>query len=227
MSKAFCRLGDGTTKDIAQAYTHPTSQQCLSVNVSAATGILPVTRGGTGVTSINALKNLLGLSTGGGSQIEVYPVGGIIKFDNKIWLAAHYDDAKGRLYLVSRYIVSMTQFNPVDTTKYAGSILAQVAANYQSTQMSSSALSYCANETVNGVTAKVFVPSYEQMHGGFEYFTSDILRMAYYNGTLQSYWTSTAADDNYVWVISRDGGTMIHIYPRQSHGFRPAIALQM
>lgn len=226
MSKAFCRLGNGTTKDIAQAYTHPTSQQCLSVNVSAATGILPVTRGGTGVTSINALKNLLGLSTGGGSQIEMYPIGGIVKFDNKFWLAAHYDDAKGLLYLVSRYVVSITQFSS-GSTAYAGSTLAQVAANYQSTQMSSTALSYCANVTVNGVTAKVFVPSYDQMKFGFRCFDSDLSRIAYYNGTLQDYWTSTASMSPSVWCVYDDGSLYSHYYANTSHGFRPAIALQM
>lgn len=210
-------------------YSHPTSQQCSSVNVSNAIGTLPVNRGGTGVTTIDALKSALGLSTGGSSQIWIYPVGNLIRFDNKVWLAVHYDDSTGRLYLVSRYIISLTQFSS-GSTAYAGSTLARVAANYQSTQMSSEALSYCVNETVNGVTAKVFVPSYEQMNGGFDYFADSGSRIAYYNGSAQYYWTSSAYSSSSVWIVNNNGnlGYNSSDYgPTASIGFRPAISLQM
>lgn len=226
-SKAYCKFGNGATKDLSEntVYSHPTSQQCSSVNVSNATGTLPVNRGGTGVTTIDALKSALGLSTGGSSQIEIYPVGSLIRFDNKIWLAVHYDDSTGRLYLVSRRIISLTQFSS-GSMAYAGSTLAQVAANYQSTQMSSEALSYCVNEIVNGVTAKVFVPSYEQMNGGFDYFADNGSRIAYYNGSAQIYWTSSAYSSSYVWVVG-SSGDLGYDKPTYSLGFRPAISLQM
>ena len=224
----FARVGNGSTVDLTQdtntVYAHPTSQQCSSVNVSNATGTLPVNRGGTGVTTIDALKTQLGISTGGASQYEIYPIGNLIKFDNKIWLCVHLDEATNRLYVTSRNIISLTQFG--SNTTYSGSTLAQVAANYQSQQMSSTALSYCANVTVNGVTSKVFVASYEQMNGGFSYFNSDASRIAYYNGSPQYYWTSSATSSSSVWCVYNNG-SLSYNYPSNSGGFRPCLAIQL
>ena len=188
-------------------------------------GTLPVARGGTGVTSIDALKSALGMTTGASSQYEIYPVGNLIKFDNKIWICVHYDNNTKYLYLGARDIISLTTFG--DNNVYNGSTLARVAKNYQNNNMSSSALSYCANITVNGVTAKVFVPSYEQVNGGFSYFNGNSTRIAYYNGSANNWWTSSPYVSSRAYYVCSDGGIDSYHGVGSSYGFRPFVALAL
>lgn len=187
-------------------------------------GTLPVTRGGTGVTSIDALKSALGIGGGAASQYEIYPIGYLVCFDDKVWRCVHYDDNLNLLYLGARYVYSITAFGSNST--YSGSTLAQVATNYQNQQMSSAALAYCANVTVNNVTAKVFVPSYEQCDGGFEYFKITENRIATYDGSSQSWWTSSANGSGLVWHVSNSGNLSTY-NPTLTGGFRPFVALQL
>ena len=201
----------------ASSHNHSASQ--------ITSGTLSVARGGTGVTSIDALKSALGIGSGAASQYEIYPIGSLIGFDNKVWICVHYDENSNLLYLGARHIYSITTFGSNNT--YRGSTLAQVATNYQNQQISSAALVYCANVTVNNVIAKVFVPSYEQCIGGFDYFKNNPARVATYNGSSQDWWTSSAAGSSYVYVVT-DGGGFNNTYPPTNRaGFRPFIALQL
>lgn len=81
---AYCKLGNGTVRNLCQdtIYTHPSSQQCGPINVNNATGILSVSNGGTGQTTISGListivqsggfvSSVSGSYTGNGSSVSL------------------------------------------------------------------------------------------------------------------------------------------------------------
>lgn len=86
---------------------------------------------------------------------------------------------------------------------------------------------YLEDVTVNGVTAKVFVPSYEQMISEWDWPSSDsIHRTCTYEGSLTSYWTSSPVDFRSVRFVS-DYGNFNRDYPMYTYGFRPAVKLNL
>lgn len=166
----------------------------------------------------------------GSSMISLFPKpssttpGDIIEWDDKEWLVCHYDSSNNRVYLIAKDIVSKTIFGSNAT--YAGSTLASAAADYQSNNMSAAALKMCVNVTVNGVTSKVFVPSYEQMSGGFSWFNNNTNRIANYQGSANWYCTSSPYNSGGVWSVGNNGG-LDNVSPSTSNGFRPCVCVQM
>lgn len=151
--------------------------------------------------------------------------GDVIWWDNKPWLVCHYDSSNNRVYIIATVIISMTKFG--SNVNYAGSTLASVVMNYQTTQMSTAALAQCVDITVNDVTAKVFVPSYEQMNGGFSWFNNDTNRIAYYNDEALNYWTSSASvASSRVRCVRYDGYIDSYTYDN-SCGLRPCVCVQL
>ena len=211
-------------------------------------GTLPVTRGGTGVTSIDALKSALGIddSSQSGATMKLLfeigtlynpfeetvadlnssvSVGSVVIFDGILWRVVHKSGSV--VYLAFLYWLRGTQFDSGGSTAYKGSDLANVAMNYQNNSMSSGALAQCNNITVNGVTAKVFVCSYEQANGGFRYFSNDRNRILYSTGgDAVAWWTSSASDSGGVWTLN-NVGVFKSWSPAGGYGFRPFVALQL
>lgn len=150
-------------------------------------------------------------------------VGNLVTFDNKSWRVVHQEGT--HWYLASENIVSQTQFG--SNNVYKGSIIAGVAATYESEQLSETAKEYCADVTVNNVTAKVFVPSYEQVNGGFSYYNSSANRICQLNGAKSHWWTSSPRSSTaYVYYVYTDG--MINGSEfSTSRGFRPHICLNI
>ena len=85
-------------------------------------------------------------------------------------------------------------------------------------------LNLAINTNVNGVTAKIFVASYDQLNGGFSYFSNDMCRQCNYT----FYWTSSALPSSGVWNVNQNG-SLGNIYddPTYTYGFRPFVALQL
>ena len=151
--------------------------------------------------------------------------GETVKFDGMYWLVAHIDYIKKYAYLCSSEIVLMTRFGNNDT--YAGSVLANLAQQFE-LSMSEAALSRMVDVAVNGVTAKVFVPSYAQMNGAWSYFISDQNRICNYGGDPQSYWTSSSSGSagSPCYYVTTDGIiNFIGGSSNNTYGFRPAICL--
>lgn len=153
-------------------------------------------------------------------------VGSVVVFDGKLWRVVHKSGTVA--YLASLYWVRNTQFNPGGTAVYVGSNLARAAMSFQNS-MSASALAQCNNTTVNGVSAKVFVCSYEQANGGFSYFNNNSRRILYNTfGTAQHYWTSSPTSIGTVFVVDSDGSFSNNYDPSSSTiGFRPFVALRL
>lgn len=154
-------------------------------------------------------------------------IGNTVTFDNKQWIVVHNDGDK--YYLALSMIYSRPSITSGDS-KYEGSQLASIAGTYQTTQMSASALSYCLNVTTENVTAKVFVPTYTQVNGGFSYYNSNSNRIAKWQGSsvyAYNWWTSTT-DDASAWYVVDSSGSIQKHYSNKTYdiGFRPHICVQ-
>ena len=123
--------------------------------------------------------------------------------------------------MASEKIVSKTPFG--SSNAYKHSTIAGVAATYESEQLSETAKEYCLDVTVNNVTAKVFIPNYAQVNGGFSYYNSNANRICQLNGANAWWWTSSPVSSN-VYLVSTDGS--IYDGPGNSNGFRPHICIK-
>lgn len=145
-------------------------------------------------------------------------VGNLVTFDDKSWRVVHNEGTKW--YLASSTISENTQFG--SNTVYKGSTLANKCASYLN-NFSANAQSFMQNVTVNGVTAKVFVPSYEQVNGGFSYYNSNANRICQLNGANAWWWTSSPRS-SYVYGVYTNGSIDSNL-PSNSNGFRPHICI--
>ena len=149
--------------------------------------------------------------------------GETVQFDGMYWIVVHTDYVNRVAYLASTIIVTETPFGT--NTAYKGSTLAAVAANFEK-GISAKALSVMKNVTVNGVTAKVFAPSREQVVSTFSYFKQTTNRICQYNGVNFQWWTSSL-DDSYRPYCINMNGDIPGIHAGTVCGFRPFIALAL
>lgn len=157
-------------------------------------------------------------------------VGNTITCMGKSWIVC--DQSSNNYCLALNIIDGLSDFG--GSNVYHGSILAQRARQYESDLSAAylDIMSICAfNTTVNGVTAKVFVASYEQMNGGFSYFSNNDRRKCKRGSEYYYYWTSSPAKGtNNLWAISTEGAfdnSDFYTSPRASIGFRPFIWLSL
>ena len=156
-------------------------------------------------------------------------VGNTITAMGRTWIVCHREGNK--YYLALNVIASETNFAGDESTVYKNSTLHSTAVAYRNTLKNSYAdimSLYASDVTVNGVTDKVFVASYEQMNGGFSYFNRDSRRICNYNGSSTEYWTSSLYTGSRVWYVDTDG-SLDNFYgaPGDSHGFRPFVCLSL
>lgn len=148
-------------------------------------------------------------------------VGSTITFKGKSWIVAHKNG--NNIYVSDSVIESMTTFGNNNT--YSGSTLASVASTFQnSLSLTSNEQALIPNTSVNGVSSKIFVASYEQMNGGWSYFNSVTRRVCKYNGSAQDYWTSSPYGGGNVWGVNTNG-SLGNFSPGTSRGFRPSVCL--
>ena len=242
-TKGFIRGKALATEDALNNKANSSHNHAAS-NITS--GTLSVARGGTGrstltsgyflrgngtgavtMSSVDEVKEALGISSGGGSyNIGSTGVGTIVKWANKNWIICHTEN--GLIYLAGLFFVSTSQpfdsefdFDSGGSAAYAGSDLAQACVTYQNT-IPSDSLALAVNTTVNGVTNKIFVASYEQMNGGFMLFYSDSQRELM--DTV--YWTSSSRSSNVIWGVFA-GGVLSNLGPTDTRGFRPFVALRL
>ena len=174
------------------------------------------------ISALQIKPNASGAYNTGDIKGDITGVGNTVRFDGMNWIVVHV--ANGVAYLGRDVIVSYTIYRPSEGyNEYIGSTLAQTAKDFEN-NMSEKARSVLMPITVNGVTSKVFVPSYEQVNGGFSYFNSDSRRICQYNGSNSYWWTSSGSSRFRSYDVSESGA--IGSYDISgSHGFRPFIAL--
>ena len=149
--------------------------------------------------------------------------GETVEFDGMYWIVAHTDYVNRIAYLASTILVTSTTFG--SNTTYKGSTLATVAANFEK-GMSEAALAIMKSVTQDGVTAKIFPPTYNQANGGWSYFSAQANRVCKLNGNDSWYWTSTASSSSYVWYVDYNGNLNGN-GPSGTGGFRPCLALAL
>ena len=178
--------------------------------------------------SIGSLK-AISLKTDSLPYTGTMSVGNTITAMGRTWIVCHREGNK--YYLALNVIASETNFAGDESTVYKNSTLHSTAIAYRNTLKNSYAdimSLYASDVTVNGVTDKVFVASYEQMNGGFSYFNRDSRRICNYNGSSTEYWTSSLYTGSRVWYVDTDG-SLDNFYgaPGDSHGFRPFVCLSL
>ena len=193
-----------------------------SANVTpGVSGVLPVTNGGTGVSSLPDLKKDLGLSAGGIEVVLTIGLGDDVKWGGYTWIVVQRTGST--VYLALDHIYEMCQFNSNGSTAYSGSNLAARCTAFANT-IPAATLNKAQNTTVNGVTAKIFVCSYEQANGGFDYFNSNGNRICKdSNGAARVWWTSSPVGGD-VYCVSAGGGSG-YGSPTLTCGFRPFVGI--
>ena len=231
------------TKDTV--YNHPSSIQCnasseinsLKSSVSNGKNLIANAITGKGVATsssdtfatmannISALQikpNASGAYNTGDINGDITGVGNAVRFDAMNWIVVHVTN--GVAYLGRDVIVSYTIYRPSEGyNDYTGSTLAQRAQDFEN-NMSEKARSVMMPITVNDVTSKVFVPSEEQVSGGFSYFNSDSRRICQYNGSNSYWWTSSPGSRFRSFAVS-ESGAVGNFDLSSAYGFRPFIAL--
>ena len=148
------------------------------------------------------------------------------------WCVDHLDG--DYVYLGGYNINEKTEFGSNNT--YSGSTIAQKCIDYLNNTIPNVA-DYLEDVTVEGVTNKVFIPTYYQFSGQTGYgdtsgpvfsypSASAANRKACYAAlTSNVMWLSTALGSSNVWYVS-NGGSFTYDDPSYTRGFRPEVKVR-
>ena len=219
-NSSFTTIG---TTDANGVFTVYSTSSSLSIAIMDGnkyyTGTITGTLGGMKTAAVTVSNTLY---TG------TLSLGNKITFIGKEWLVVN--KTAEQAILARSVIESKTAFHD-SRNAYNGSTLAGVAKAYENKFSGTNKTiltTFCPQTTVNGVTARIFVPSYEQVNGGFSYFSSNEKRICQYNGSNDLWWTSSPnpGDDNYAYYVYSDGSIDSNNVS-SSYGFRPFVALAL
>ena len=210
--------GKDNTGSGGGGYATAKSSKAAAVNAHAASG-------GSGIICIRKTKNPT-------SDIPLtgdLAIGNTVTFDDKSFVVVHNEGTQW--YLAKEYITDQTTFNSSKSATYLGSTLASTCDTYLA-QFSDNAKKYMVDVTVNNVTNKVFIPSYEQVNGGFSYYNSNANRKVKRDSdnNIMSWWTSSGYNSaNLIYRIvggtDSDSGTITTATYDNVLGIRPHICI--
>lgn len=157
--------------------------------------------------------------------------GSLVMFDGKQWQVQHIEG--NYAYLMLTPMLEKTAFG--SSVVYSGSTIATKCATFQAS-MSAAALERCEEVTIQGVTTKVWIPTYTQLTGvgndtgpAFSYASANAAnRICKYDGSASGYWLSTVSSDGTkISYIKASGtvGTTTNITTEV--GFRPCIKVSL
>lgn len=148
-------------------------------------------------------------------------VGNTVTFDDKSWIVVH--NSNNQWYMALSTFITNTQFGK--TFLYKDSILADKCISWMNENLSTSALAYCNDVTVEDVTNKVFIPTYTQVNGGFSYYNSNANRQYHHvDELIFPWWTSSNKGPN-IYFVRDDGSISSLAYPTSHYAFRPHICI--
>lgn len=143
-----------------------------------------------------------------------------------------YPDIKWQVQHIDGDYVYLALYPMIDTsafgssTTYSGSTIASKCTTFLNNTIPNVA-DYLEDVTVNGVTAKVFIPSYDQLNSDWNWPKAGVSnRICQYNGSDCYYWTSSAYNSSTVWFVSVNGYFDHDYSPSYVHGFRPAVKVR-
>ena len=151
-------------------------------------------------------------------------LGNYVDMGGYTWRVSHIDNAAKEFYLT---LNTVTETTPFGGNKYAGSTIAGKCSTFMGT-MPATVINLLKMKTVNGVTAKVFIASNEQMNGGFDFFSDNASRIAYDGtGKAVEYWTSSPDDTGGVRIVNTSGHMTDTNNTAHARGFRPSVCLAL
>lgn len=151
-------------------------------------------------------------------------VGNYITIGSKQYIIA--DVTSSTVYVTLRYWEENTVFDNGASTDYVGSDIAAKCTTWYNQIPELWRANACTSISTEGVSAACFIPTYNQVNGGWDYFNSDDRRIFKNSGgTAQYWWTSSKRDASYVCCVST-GGSFDNRTPYNSFGFRPALAIK-
>lgn len=221
-------VGSATT--VARSdHVHPvdTSRAAASHNHDAAnitSGTLAVARGGTGVTSLDALKSALGVGGGSGTpssltKPSVGSVGSTLTWAGYTWRVVH-DDGK-LVYLITEAVLENIAFSSRNSNGFLGSTIHQRCLKFAA----DTDISNCAF-VADIMGGKAFIAGVDQLFDGFSYFSSDSARIGKLNGSATEWWISSSINGSGSYYVNTSGKLSsggFQLY--DASGFRPCVAL--
>lgn len=151
-------------------------------------------------------------------QTEIY----FTAYPSVKWQVMHLSG--NYVYLALTPMTETTTFGS-DTT-YSGSTIAAECTTYLNNTIPNVA-DYLESVTVDGVTAKVFVPSKAQLESEWDWPKAGASnRICQLSGSNEEYWTSSTISYRYVCYVATNGSFNNGGRPGNSRGFRPAVKVQ-
>ena len=169
------------------------------------------------------VENGIGSSGGNDLILSSPTLGNYVYLGGHAWRVCHINSSAGEVYLIHDTILEDVKFGVNNV--YSGSNLAAKCNEFYN-NLPNNVQNILLMKTVNGVTAKVFVPSLQQVKGGFNLFNSNANRIAYNSsGEACFWWTSSiSSTTNFVNTVVFDGSTD-HNSCTDTCGFRPCLAI--
>ena len=214
------KLGTTNSSGIFTVYSSASSLNFVITNgAKYYNGTISGTLGGMKTTTVTINNN---------PYTGTLDVGNTITFIGKEWLVVN--KTANQAILARNVIESETTLGA--SSKYSESTIASAAKSYENSFIGVNKTlinCMCPETTVNGVTARIFVPSVSQVNGGFAHFNSNENRICQYNGRDHSWWTSSEYTADTLYYID-ENGALYYGYQggaNYSHGFRPFVAFAL
>lgn len=174
---------------------------------------------------MDALKSALGVGGGANGEGSSTTVGGSTTFAGYDWICVH-DDGTYK-YLMTKYVIGAVSFGIYgSTTAWAASqayLMCQIFASF----IGVTGNSKYGDITIENVVCKCFLPTYNQMNGGFSYFNSNDRRISRdVTGVAHMCWTSSLDNTGRPYCVDEYGNLAGHNFPSYAEGFRPCVALR-
>ena len=151
-------------------------------------------------------------------------LGNYVDMGGYTWLVCHIDEDANEFYLILNTVSEEGEFGINGT--YAGSYMAAKCASFV-TNLSAPIQNLLQMTEIEGVTAKIFIPTVDQIFHTFSWFSSVNNRIARVdNGSAQCWWTSTAYGTGGVYRVG-DNGLQLGGTNANLGYFRPACRIEL
>ena len=221
-SKVFIGLGNGTIKDLTtSSYIHPSAQQCtIPLATSNSNGLMSA-------ADKVKLDELIEGSKYGGLISGSIELGNTVAMGGYIWLVCHIDEVVEEFYLIINKLFEEIEFSS-GGVNYASSIVAERCETFLG-ELPEAVQNLLLVTYTEGVNAKIFIPTYDQMNGGFSWFNSDERRIAdRETGISSSYWLSTKESTKNIYLVSATSGSIGSTqFVERTYAFRPACRIKL
>lgn len=152
-------------------------------------------------------------------------VGRYVTIGTRQYVITHTDSSN--VYVALRYWEENTMFG--SNTAYSGSTIANKCTTWYSDNVPAlwkTTANAFNNVSVEGVSAKCFIPTYDWVNGGWVYFNSDSRRVFKDSSeSARDWWTASANSSSRVWCVGVVG-RLYNVNPGSACGFRPCLAIK-